>query len=87
MLRETSPLVAGASPISGALWYMLKKGMPAQDVIEAARKAVRELARSGRMKEETLKAVSRELVPLETFVEKMNRDFKRALDRLETEKT
>jgi hypothetical protein len=39
------------------------------------------------MEEETLKAVSRELVPLETFVEKMNRDFKRALDRLETEKT
>jgi len=74
-------------PHSGALWYMLKKGMPVQDVIEAARKAGRELVRRGRMEEETLKAVSRELVPLETFVEKMNRDFKRALDRLETEKT
>jgi hypothetical protein len=61
--------------------------MPVQDVIEAARKAGRELVRRGRMEEETLKAVSRELVPLETFVEKMNRDFKRALDRLETEKT
>jgi hypothetical protein len=61
--------------------------MPVQDVIEAARKAGRELVRRGRMEEETLKAVSRELVPLETFMEKMNRDFKRALDRLETEKT
>jgi multimeric flavodoxin WrbA len=73
-------------PHSGALWYMLKKGMPVQDVIEAAKKAGRELARDGRMEEETLKIVSREPAPLEVFVSKMNRDFKRALDRLETEK-
>lgn len=74
-------------PHSSALWYMLKKGMPVQDVIEAAKKAGRDLARDGRMKEETLKIVSRGLVPQGAFVERMNRDFKRALDRLETEKT
>jgi len=65
---------------------MLKKGMPVQDVIEAAKKAGKELVRSGRMKEETLKIVSRELAPLEVFVSKMNRDFKRALDKLERER-
>jgi multimeric flavodoxin WrbA len=74
-------------PHSSALWYMLKKGMPVQDVIEAAKKAGRDLARDGRMKEETLKIVSRGLVPQGAFVERMNRDFKRALDRLGTEKT
>ena len=74
-------------PHSSALRYMLKKGMPVQDVIEAAKKAGRDLARDGRMKEETLKIVSRGLVPQGAFVERMNRDFKRALDRLETEKT
>jgi hypothetical protein len=66
---------------------MLKKGMPVQDVIEAAKKVGRDLARDGRMKEETLKIVSRGLVPQGAFVERMNRDFKRALDRLGTEKT
>jgi hypothetical protein len=61
--------------------------MPVQDVIAAAKRAGKELVRNGRMGEETLKTVSRELAPLEVFVSKMNRDFKRALDRLETEKT
>jgi multimeric flavodoxin WrbA len=73
-------------PHSGALWYMLKKGMPVQDVIEAAKKAGKELVRNGRMKEEALKIVSRELAPLEVFVSKMNRDFKRALEKLERER-
>jgi len=64
-----------------------KKRAPVQDVIEAAEKAGKGLARNGRMKEENLKTASREPAPLEAFAEKMNEDFKRALDRLETEKT
>jgi hypothetical protein len=65
---------------------MLNKGVPAQDVIEAARKAGKQLVRKGKMEEETLRIVSRELVSLKAFVEKTNLNFERALDRLEKEK-
>jgi len=63
---------------------MLKKGYPVQDVIEAAKNAGKEIIKYGRMKEETLKAVSRELLPLETYVEILNKSFKKVLDRLKS---
>jgi len=69
-------------PHSGALWYMLRKGMPVHDVVGAAKEAGRELAIDSKMSDQTLKTVGRELCSLETYVEKLDHDFKKALNRL-----
>lgn len=64
--------------------YMLKKGCPVQDVLNAAKNAGRELAKNGRMNEETLRTVGRELVSLKDYVEFLNRGFQKARDREKT---
>jgi multimeric flavodoxin WrbA len=69
-------------PHGEALSYMIKKGFPVQDVLTAAKNAGKELAKTGKMSEENLKTISRELVPLDTYVEMTNRGFKQALDKL-----
>jgi multimeric flavodoxin WrbA len=69
-------------PHGEALGYMIKKGFPVQDVLTAAKNAGKELARNGRISEQNMKTVSRELVPLRTYVEITNRGFKQALNRL-----
>jgi multimeric flavodoxin WrbA len=70
-------------PHSSALGYMLRRGLPAQDVVEAAKEAGKQIAGKGYIEEETIKTIGRELVPLETYVEILNQSFKRALDSLE----
>ncbi len=47
---------------------MVESGNQADDVIEAARTAGQQLIEHGRMSLETLNVVSRELVPLESYV-------------------
>jgi len=69
-------------PHGEALGYMVREGLPVQDVLTAAKNAGRELARTGKMSEENLKIVGRELASLETYVEMTNKGFKQALDRL-----
>ena len=69
-------------PHGEALGYMVRKGISVQDVLDAAKNSGKELARTGRISKENLKIVSRELVPLDTYVEMTNRGFKQALDRL-----
>jgi len=69
-------------PHGEALGYMVREGLPVQDVLTAAKNAGRELARTGKMGEENLKIVGRELASLETYVEMTNKGFKQALDRL-----
>jgi hypothetical protein len=74
-------------PHGPAFSYMLRKGYPVQDVLEAAKKAGKELAKNGRMDKETLKTISRELVSLNEYVEMTNQGFKKALDkRISTKK-
>lgn len=68
-------------PHGNALWYMLKHDMPVQDIIEAANDAGKQIIRDGKMKQETLKTVSRELCPIDVYLEKMNTDFRKALSR------
>ena len=65
-----------------AFGYIIRKGISVQDILDAAKNAGKELARTGKMNEENLRIVSRELVPLETYAEMMNKGFKKALDRL-----
>jgi NAD(P)H-dependent FMN reductase len=55
-------------PHSEFLRGMLDLKMPCRDVLEAAREAGRQLVRDGRMSDETLRAVSRRLIPHRLFV-------------------
>lgn len=62
---------------------MVKMGGPVNDVLEAAKEAGRQLVRDGKMSKETLRIVSRELLPLETYVQRANQHFQQKLDALE----
>ena len=66
-------------PHGPALTYMKRSGSSGDDVFEAAREAGRQLIRDGRMSVETLNIISRELIPLEKYVEQVNRSFQKAL--------
>lgn len=69
-------------PHGEALGYMVRRGIPVQDIFDAAKNAGKELVKTGRISEENMKTVSRNLVPLETYVEMTNKGFKQALDKL-----
>jgi multimeric flavodoxin WrbA len=64
-------------PHGPALGAMLHTGAPVGDVIEAARRAGRELVTTGKMSAATLAVVSRELLPLEAYIERATRSFER----------
>jgi len=68
-------------PHGDALGYMVENGPSVEDVLTAAKNAGRELAKTGRLGEENLKVVSRELCPLELYVKMVNRGFKQEIDR------
>ncbi len=55
-------------PHGPALKAMMNQGMPVHDVLDAAKEAGRQLVADGRMKPDTLKIVSRELLPLQMYV-------------------
>lgn len=86
MCKNLSLKYAGAllRPHGEALGYMVRGGYPVQDVLEAAKQAGKELVREGRMNEQTLQIVSRELVPLKLYTEMTNEGFAQALDRLKS---
>ena len=68
-------------PHGGIFGYMLRKGYPVQDIVEAAKEAGRQLIRYGEMKEETLRTISRELLPLKEYIEVLNKLFRRTLEK------
>jgi hypothetical protein len=68
-------------PHGPALSSMLKMGAPVTDVLDAAREAGRQLIADGAMREETLRAVSRELVPQQQYVDLLNENFSKALEK------
>jgi multimeric flavodoxin WrbA len=65
-------------PHGPALGRMLEAGAPVTDVLDAAREAGRQLAEDGQMEEQTLRAVSRELMPLEEYIDVINETFRQA---------
>ena len=69
-------------PHGPSLRYMKEKGLPVDDVFEAAKEAGRQLVTDGEMNRETLETVSRELVPLETYFKQLNQHFKDRLDQV-----
>jgi multimeric flavodoxin WrbA len=54
---------------------MLKSGAPVKDVLEAAEEAGRQLVQDGKICEETLSVVSRELLPLEDYFKRTNQSI------------
>lgn len=73
-------------PHGGGLRRIMKMGMPLDDIFEAAKEAGRQLVRDGKMSPETLKIVSRELMPLEMHIQAANATFQEALDAKEIPK-
>ncbi|MFC1462227.1 flavodoxin family protein [Verrucomicrobiota bacterium] len=59
---------------------MMDNGAPADDILEAAREAGRQLVQTGKMSPETLDIISREVVPLDAYVQKTNEMFQQALE-------
>jgi len=58
----------------------MERGMDVSDVIEAARGAGVQLVRDGRMSEETLKTISRPLMPKDAYVNATNKSFQKVLE-------
>lgn len=69
-------------PNGPILKAMAEMGAPADDVYEAAKNAGFQLVENGKMKQETLKVIGRELIPLEMFIESANQHIKQTLDEL-----
>lgn len=70
-------------PHGPALRPMLNMGAPVKDVLEAAEEAGRQLVRDGKMSEKTLSIISRELIPLEMFLQIANQNFKQTLEAVD----
>jgi multimeric flavodoxin WrbA len=70
-------------PHGPALKVMMEMGMPVNDIFDAAKEAGRQLVKDGKMSPETLKSVSRELLPLQMYVGIVNQKFRESLDVLE----
>ena len=85
--RNASSEFAGAllRPHGEGISFMMEMGMSLDDIFEAAKEAGRQLVEGGEMSAETLSIISRELMPLEMYVQSVNQYFQQALDALEKE--
>lgn len=70
-------------PYAVALPRLEQTGLPVDEIYEAARNAGEQLVQHGKMTNETLATLSRELVSRETYIEDRNVSFREALDALE----
>ncbi len=77
-----SQVYAGAllRPHGPVLRVLKERGEPVEDVFEAAAEAGLQLVREGKMSQETLNTVSRELLPLGTYLNAVNERAKRMLN-------
>jgi hypothetical protein len=82
---NTASEFAGAllRPHGEAMPGMLKRGIPIDDIFEAAKEAGRQLVKEQKMSTETLDIVSRELLPREMYIQNANQNFQQALKALE----
>ncbi len=81
LCRNMNAEFAGAllRPHGEALKPLMEHGRSPDDVFAAARDAGRQLVREGRIAPETLRAVGRELMPLESYVKRVNSRFHKLL--------
>ncbi len=82
--KNLSREFAGAllRPHGAALPAMMKQGLPVDDIFEAARDAGRQLVAEGRMAPDTLKTISRPLLPRDMYVQIANQRFQQVLETL-----
>jgi multimeric flavodoxin WrbA len=85
MCKSLQREFAGAllRPHGEAVKPMIELRMPLDDIFSAAKMAGFQLVRDGKMSTETLNVVSRELLPLEMFVQLANQSFQQQLDALQ----
>lgn len=83
--RNINREFAGAllRPHSSALKIMTSRGIPINDIFEAAREAGHQLVREGKMSSQIMAAISRPLMPLEEYVQNMNQIYQQAVAALE----
>jgi multimeric flavodoxin WrbA len=81
LCRNANREFAGAllRPHAGSLDALVKAGF-AVDVIEAAKSAGKQLVTTGKIAPETLTTVSRQLLPMEIYMDAANRGFQQMLD-------
>lgn len=72
LLRPHGPILRG----------MLNKNTSANDVLEAAEEAGHQLVKEGKISELTLNTISRQLIPLEVYIEAGNQGIKQMLNTL-----
>lgn len=82
--KSTAREFAGAllRPHGGAMRPMLDAGLSLDDIFAAAREAGCQLIETGRMSDEALRTISRELVPMDTYIRVANQRFQQVLDNL-----
>lgn len=68
-------------PHAGALKWMIKKGEAVNDIFDAARLAGRQLIQDGAIPDQTLATLSRTLLPLAKFVEAVNGELQKILEK------
>ena len=72
-------------PTGGRFRTKLENGEPVDDILEAAKRAGCQLVEDGEMSTETLNIVSRELLPLDEYVQSVNDKFQQAMDAAKEE--
>ena len=83
--KNVSREFAGAllRPHSASLRFMMRKGIPVNDIFEAAKDAGHQLVKDGKMSTNTLKIISRELAPIKMYIERFNQGIQQTLDAIE----
>jgi multimeric flavodoxin WrbA len=72
-------------PTARGFRAMMDMGAPVGDILGAAKEAGRQLVEDGKMSTETLNTISREVMPLEVYIERTNEMFREALRAQEKE--
>jgi multimeric flavodoxin WrbA len=67
-------------PLGAQLQMFRQMGLPVDDVFDAIRQAGREFVQKGKISAKTQKTISRELVPREEYVKRLNAGFQREIE-------
>ena len=70
-------------PVGSSLLGLKRLGIEVDDVLAAAKQAGFEVVQKGRISKETMKIVSRELVPRADYIRGVNEGFKRQIDEVQ----
>ncbi|VVB68934.1 Iron-sulfur flavoprotein [uncultured archaeon] len=71
-------------PNAEVLRPMLETGAQVKDILDAAKEAGRQLVHDGRISPDTLRIVSRELLPRDTYIQLVNQHFQEQMNKLES---